>query len=71
MVKAGPQDTNDQVIRKFKKKVLMDEILTKIKEKEFYKKPSLIRKEKKQELKRKYRRQKRDLWVYKKKSKQS
>ena len=61
MVKAGPQDTNDQVIRKFKKKVLMDEILTKIKEKEFYKKPSLIRKEKKQELKRKYRRQKRDL----------
>ncbi|OGD62872.1 30S ribosomal protein S21 [Candidatus Beckwithbacteria bacterium RBG_13_42_9] len=60
IVKAGPQDTNDQVIRKFKKKIQMDEILTKIKEKEFYKKPSLLRKEKKQELKRKYRRQNRD-----------
>jgi len=46
IVQAGPQDTNDQLIKKFKKKVLQDDILNKLKEKEFFKKPSLVRKEK-------------------------
>jgi small subunit ribosomal protein S21 len=49
IVKAGPQDTNDQVIRKFKKKVQQDQILTQLKEKEFYKKPSEIKKEQRKE----------------------
>lgn len=57
IIKAGPQDTNDQVIKKFKKKVQLDQILTEMKEREFYKKPSLVRKEKRKEWKRKQRRQ--------------
>lgn len=56
IVKAGPGDSTDNVIRKFKKKVQQEQLLTKLKEKEFYKKPSLIRKEKKAELERKKRR---------------
>lgn len=59
IVKAGPQDNTDQVIKKFKKKVLQDDILTKIKDREFYKKPSVIKKEKKAEIKRRKRRAKR------------
>ncbi|MGI5827572.1 MAG: 30S ribosomal protein S21 [Patescibacteria group bacterium] len=46
VVQAGPQDTNDQLIKKFKKKVLQEDILNKLKEKEFFKKPSLLKKEK-------------------------
>jgi len=45
IVKARPGDTTDQVIRKFKKKVQQDQILITIKEKEFYKKPSELKKE--------------------------
>lgn len=59
IVKAGPQDNTDQVIKKFKKKVLQDDILTKIKDREFYKKPSVLKKEKKAEIKRQKRRAKR------------
>ena len=57
IVKAGPQDTNDQVIRKFKKKVMVDQILTTIKEREFFKKPSVKKQERLKELDRKRRRQ--------------
>jgi small subunit ribosomal protein S21 len=46
VVKARPGDSVDQMIKKFKKKVMAEEILITLKEKEFYKKPSLIRKEK-------------------------
>jgi ribosomal protein S21 len=46
VVKAGKQDSNDQVIKKFKKKVLQEDIVTKIRERQFHKKPSLIKKEK-------------------------
>lgn len=56
VVKAGPNDTSDQVIKKFKKKVQQEQILTKIKEREFYKKPSVVKKERLAELKRKKRR---------------
>ena len=57
VVKAGPQDTNDQIIRKFKKKVMVDQILTTIKEREYFKKPSVKKQERLKELDRKRRRQ--------------
>jgi len=57
VVKAGPQDTNDQVIRKFKKKVMVDQILITLKEKEYFKKPSVKKQERLKELDRKRRRQ--------------
>jgi small subunit ribosomal protein S21 len=53
IVRAGPTDSNDQIIRKFKKKVQVEDVLTEIKKREFYKKPSVQRKEKLQELRRK------------------
>lgn len=59
IVKAGPGDTTDKVIRKFKKKVLQDEILIAIKEREFYKKPSELKKERLAESRRKKKRKKR------------
>lgn len=55
IVKAGPNDNNDQLIKKFKKKVLIEDILTEIKKREFYKKPSVEKKEKLKELKKKKR----------------
>lgn len=45
IVKADPGDSSNQVIRKFKKKIQQEQILTKIKEKEFYKSPSMLKKE--------------------------
>ena len=56
VVKAGPSDTSDQVIKKFKKKVQQEQLLTEIKDREFYKKPSVLKKEKLAEFKRKRRR---------------
>lgn len=56
IVNAGPADTNDQLIKKFKKKVQQEDILTKLKEKEFYKKPSLVNKEKKDEFRKRKKR---------------
>ncbi len=58
IVKASPQDTNDQIIKKFKKKVLQEDIVNLVRERQFFKKPSLLRKEKLAEIrKRKKRRQ--------------
>lgn len=59
IVKAGPGETTEQIIKKFKKKVLQDEILTTLKEKEFYKKPSVIKTEKLAEIRRQKKRKKR------------
>lgn len=56
IVKAEPNEGSEQVIRKFKKKVQQEQLLTKLKEKEFYKSPSMIRKEKLAEKGRKQRR---------------
>lgn len=53
VVRAKPGDSVDQVIKKFKKKVQQEDILTVIREKEFYKKPSVLRKEKLAEKRRK------------------
>ncbi len=53
VVKAKPDESTDSVIRRFKKKVFSDDILTELKKREFYRKPSLDKKEKLAELKRK------------------
>lgn len=52
VVKADPGDTTTQVIRKFKKVVQQDQILTEMKEKEFYKRPSVVKSEKTAERRR-------------------
>ncbi len=52
IVKAQPGDSTDQLIKKFKKLVLTDQLLTQLKEREFYKKPAIKKKEKLSELKR-------------------
>lgn len=52
VVKAQPGDTSDSLIRKFSKKVIAEGILQELKKKEFYQKPSELRKEKAKSLKR-------------------
>ncbi|KKU87082.1 MAG: 30S ribosomal protein S21 [Candidatus Beckwithbacteria bacterium GW2011_GWC2_47_9] len=52
IVKAQPGESTDQIIKKFKKLVLQDQLLTQLKEKEFYKKPAIRKKEKMAELRR-------------------
>ena len=51
-VKAQPGDSSDSLIRKFTRKVLMEEVLQDLKKREFYQKPAEVRKEKKRELSR-------------------
>jgi len=55
IVKAGPRDDTNQLIKKFKKKVLQGDFLTEIREKKFFKKPSVERREKKKEKERRSR----------------
>ena len=50
VVSAKNDDRNDDIIRKFKKKVIQNQILTELKKREFYKKPSQVKKEKRKEL---------------------
>jgi len=52
IVKAQPGDSTDAIIKKFKKLVLQDQLLAQLKDKEFYKKPAIRKKEKLAELKR-------------------
>ena len=61
-VKARPGDSSDQLIRKFKKKILQDQFLTELKDREYYKKPSVKKKEKLSEFKRLSRRRKKMQW---------
>lgn len=56
VIKATNNDSSNQIIRKFKKKIQQEQILIKIREKEFYKRPSVVKKEKLAELRRKKRR---------------
>ncbi|QQG43160.1 MAG: 30S ribosomal protein S21 [Candidatus Daviesbacteria bacterium] len=44
-VKAGPNDSTDKLIRKFQKKVLEEKVVQEIREREFHRKPSELRKE--------------------------
>jgi len=59
IVRKGPGDSEDKLIAEFRKKVQADQILTELKEHEFYKKPSEIRKEKMSLLRRSKRKERR------------
>lgn len=52
LVKKMPGDSDDAVIRKFSRKVLSEGILQEAKRREFYLKPSLARKQKKEDARR-------------------
>ncbi len=59
VVKAKPDETPDSVIRRFKKKILQNQVLTEMRRREYYIKPSEERKERKKEIeRRKYARKK-------------
>lgn len=58
-VKAAPGDSSDSVIRKFTKKVINEGLLLELKRKEFYQKPSEIKKEAHKEIERRIRARKR------------
>ncbi len=56
IVRAKRDESTESVIRRFKRRVVIDNTLPLLREKEFYKKPALKRKEHKKELeRRKYR----------------
>lgn len=57
IVKAKKDESNDSIIRRFKKQVLVDQILTLVKKRDYYIKPSEERKEKKKEIERLRRRE--------------
>lgn len=52
IVKKMPGDSDDALIRKFSRKVLVEGILQEAKRREFYLKPSLARKQKKEDARR-------------------
>jgi ribosomal protein S21 len=56
VVRKKPGQSEDKLIADFRKKVLQDEILLEMKEKEFHKKPSVIKQEKIKERRSKRRR---------------
>lgn len=45
VVKAGPNDNTDSLIRKFQKKVAAEGIVQEIRKREFYRKPAMLRQE--------------------------
>ena len=59
VVKAGPNDNNETVIRKFQKRVLLEGLIPEIRAREFHKKPSQLRQEYLAERRRKIMRYKR------------
>lgn len=56
IVRKKPGESEDKLIAKFRKKIQAEQFLTEIKEREHYKKPSVVKKEKKYELRRRKRR---------------
>ncbi|MBI2074806.1 MAG: 30S ribosomal protein S21 [Candidatus Levybacteria bacterium] len=52
VVKKMPGDSDDALIRKFSRKVMAEGILQEAKRREFYLKPSLARKQKKEDARR-------------------
>ena len=46
VVRRAPGDTEDKLIAKFRKKILAEQLLNELKEREFYKSPSVRKKEK-------------------------
>lgn len=59
IVKAGPNDKTEDIIRKFQKKVLLEGLIPEIRAREFHKKPSQLRQEYLAEKRRKIMRYKR------------
>lgn len=59
VVKAGPGDNTDSIIRKFQKKVVAEGLVQEIREKSVYRKPSQLRQEYLAEKRRKIMRAKR------------
>lgn len=59
VVKAGPKDTNDSVIKKFQKQVALEGLVQEIRKREAYRKPSQLRQEYLAERRRKIMRYKR------------
>lgn len=59
IIKAGANDTNDSVIRKFQKKVVMEGVIQEYRDMQFHKKKSELRQEKRKEKMRKIMRAKR------------
>lgn len=59
VIKAGPNDTTETVIRKFQKRVLAEGLILEIRAREFHKKPSQLRQEYLAEKRRKIMRYKR------------
>lgn len=59
VVKAGPNDSTDSVIRKFQKKVVLEGLVQEIRDRSVYKKPSQKRQEYLAEKRRKIMRAKR------------
>jgi small subunit ribosomal protein S21 len=55
IIKAKPGDSSDDVIKKFKRQVVQDQVLTEYRKRERYEKPSETKKKKKNELKRRQR----------------
>lgn len=53
VVKAKKDESADSLIRKFKKKVLMDDVVGEARKRQFHITPSMKRKEQKNEIKRK------------------
>ena len=53
IVKAKKDESADGVIRRFKKKVLNENVIEEVRNREFHKSPSMIRKERNNEIKRK------------------
>ncbi len=59
VIKAGPNDTTDSVIRKFQKQVAAEGLVQEIRQREFYRKPAQLRQEYLAEKRRKIMRAKR------------
>lgn len=53
VVKAQGRDTNDAVIRKFQKKVVAENVIQEYRDRQFFKKKSLVRQERLAERRRK------------------
>ena len=56
VVRKKPGQSDDKLIADFRKKVLADEVIQEIKDREYYKKPSVVRQEKIKERRKKPRR---------------
>jgi ribosomal protein S21 len=56
VVRKKPGESDDKLIAKFRKKVQAEQLLTEIREREFYKSPAEKKKEKKNELERRRKR---------------